>query len=177
MTKKNSSARRADTKEAMAGASSAAAAPTAFIREWVLNNPEAFRKLSAQPAECPICMEPFGPGKAPLGPIMGDTPTSCRHFMCKACWIGMMMKSPTSPFHCPICREDVTLWLGGVMNDFLDKTAEGEGSDEHFRLYMANSIVMALRFGDLEMANFGTKVFASVWGMDASAGISSTRGS
>ena len=86
-----------------------------------------------------------------------------------------MMKSPTSPFHCPICREDVTLWFGNEMRDFLDKTTEGEDSDERFRQYMGKSIVMALRFGDLEMANFGTKLFASVWGMDALAGISYTR--
>ena len=171
MTRKNSNTRRANTKEAMAGASSAAAAPTSFTREWVLNNPEAFRKLSTPPVECPVCMEPFGPGKAPLGAIMGDTPTSCRHFLCKTCWLGMMMQSYKSPFHCPICREDVTNWLGGVMHEFLDKTPEGNDTDDCFRQYMGKSIVMALRFGDLELANLGTHIFAEIWGMGALAGV------
>ena len=166
MTKKNSNTRRANTQEAMAGASSTAAPPS-FTREWVLNNPEAFRKLSTPPAECPICMEPFGPGKAPLGAIMGDTPTSCRHFLCKTCWLGMIMRSPTSPFHCPICREDVTEWLGGVMHEFLDKTTERNNPDKRFMQYMGKSIVMALRFGDVEMAHFGTIFFANIWGLDA----------
>ena len=170
MTKKISSTRHANTKEAMAGASSAAAAPTSFTREWVLNNPEAFRKLSTPPVECPVCMEPFGPDKAPLGSIMNDRPTSCRHFLCKTCWLEMFAKTKTSPFHSPICREDVTNWLGGVMDDYPNKTAKEQGHDERFKVYMANSIVMDLRFGVLEMANFGTKVFESVWGMDALAG-------
>ncbi len=61
------------------------------------------------------------------------------------------------------------------MDDFLDKTAKEQGPDKRFKVYMANSIVMALRFGEQEMADFGTKVFASVWGMDAFAGVSYTR--
>ena len=61
------------------------------------------------------------------------------------------------------------------MHEFLDKTPEVDGADERFRQYMGKSIVMALRFGDLEMANLGTRIFASVWGMDALAGISYTR--
>ena len=117
MTKNNSNTRHANTQEAMAGASSSAAAkaevaevvPTLFTREWVMNNPEAFRKLAAPPEECPICMEPFGPGeeRAPLGPIMGDMPTICRHYMCQSCWI-KCIKMP--PVHCPLCREDVSDW-------------------------------------------------------------------
>ena len=117
MTKKNSNTRRANTQEAMAEASSSAAAkaevaevvPTLFTREWVMNNPEAFRKLAAPPEECPICMEPFGPERAPLGPIMGDMPTSCRHYLCQTCWIdGYTRTAP--PTRCPLCREDVSDW-------------------------------------------------------------------
>ena len=52
------------------------------------------------------------------------------------------------------------------MHEFLDKTPESNDADERFMQYMGKSIVMALRFGDLEMANFGTKVFADIWGMD-----------
>ena len=79
----------------------------------------------------------------------------------------MIMRSPTSPFHCPICREDVTEWLGGVMHEFLDKTTECTDADKRFMQYMGKSIVMALRFGDVEMANFGTIFFANIWGWDA----------
>ncbi len=86
----------------------------------------------------------------------------------------MMIKSPTSPFHCPICRENVTEWLGGVMHGFLDKTTEVDDADERFKQFFGKSIVMDLRFGDLEMANVGTTIFADIWGMDALAG-SSTR--
>ncbi len=53
------------------------------------------------------------------------------------------------------------------MHEFLDKTTECNDADERFMQFMGKSIVMALRFGDLEMANFGTKVFADIWGMDA----------
>jgi hypothetical protein len=79
----------------------------------------------------------------------------------------MIMRSPTSPFHCPICREDVTEWLGGVMHEFLDKTTERNNPDKRFMQYMGKSIVMALRFGDVEMAHFGTIFFANIWGLDA----------
>ena len=96
--------------------------------------------------------------------------------MCKTCWLEMMMKSQTSPFHCPICREDVTLWLGGAMGDYLNKTAKEQGHDERFRLYMANSIKMFSLLGQLEMADFGKKVFESVWGTEALVGLGYTHG-
>ena len=173
MTKKNSSVRCTDTKETMAGASSAAAAaaPTTFTREWVLNNPDAFRKLSTPPLECPICMEPFGPGKAPLGPIMGDTPTSCRHFMCKTCWLSIVEKSQTSPFHCPICREDVSNWLAGVLREHLKTDSEVIDARKALKDFMGKSIMLALQFGDLELATAGTKIFAMMWSMDDLTGI------
>ena len=127
MTKKNSNTRRANTQEAMAGASSSAAAkaevaevvPTLFTREWVMNNPEAFRKLAAPPEECPICMEPFGPKRTPLGPIMGDMPTSCRHYLCQTCWLVGYART-AAPIRCPLCREDVTNWFSKrMMADWL----------------------------------------------------------
>ena len=62
------------------------------------------------------------------------------------------------------------------MDDYLDKTTKEQGHDERFKVYMANSIVMALRFGELEMADFGTKVFESVWGAEALAGLGYTHG-
>ena len=62
------------------------------------------------------------------------------------------------------------------MNEFLNETVDKQGKDERFKMYMANSIVMALRFGELEMADFGTKVFESVWGTEALAGLGYTHG-
>ena len=62
------------------------------------------------------------------------------------------------------------------MNEFLNETVDKQGKDERFKVYMANSIVMALRFGELEMADFGTKVFESVWGTEALAGLGYTHG-
>ena len=53
------------------------------------------------------------------------------------------------------------------MQEFLDKNTEADDADERFKQFFGKSIVMALRFGDLEMANFATKIFAGIWGMDA----------
>ena len=53
------------------------------------------------------------------------------------------------------------------MHEFLDKTTECTDAEKRLMQYMGKSVVMALRFGDLEMANFGTKVFANIWGLDA----------
>ena len=56
------------------------------------------------------------------------------------------------------------------MHEFLDKTTECTDADKRLMQYMGKSVVMALRFGDLEMANFGTKVFADIWGLDTLEG-------
>ena len=88
----------------------------------------------------------------------------------------MVMKSRASKFHCPICREDVANWLGRVVNGFLDKTVEEQARGENFMVYMANSIKMFSLLGQLEMADFGTKVFESVWGTEALAGLGYTHG-
>ena len=53
------------------------------------------------------------------------------------------------------------------MHEFLDKTTECTDADKLLMQYMGKSIVMALRFGDMEMANFGTRFFANIWGWDA----------
>ena len=53
------------------------------------------------------------------------------------------------------------------MQEFLDKNTEADDADERFKQFFGKSIVMALRCGDLEMANFATKIFAGIWGMDA----------
>ncbi len=53
------------------------------------------------------------------------------------------------------------------MNEFLDKSKECTDADKRLMQYMGKSIVMASRFGDLEMANFGTILFADIWGWDS----------
>ena len=53
------------------------------------------------------------------------------------------------------------------MHELLDKTTECTDADKRFMQYMGKSIVMALRFGDVEMAHFGTRFFANIWGLDA----------
>ena len=63
------------------------------------------------------------------------------------------------------------------MHEFLDKTTERNNPDKRFMQYMGKSIVMALRFGDVEMANFGTRFFANIWGWDALKDIGALVGS
>ncbi len=53
------------------------------------------------------------------------------------------------------------------MHEFLDQTTECNDADKRFMQYMGKSVVMDFRLGDLEMANFGTKVFADIWGLGA----------
>ena len=50
------------------------------------------------------------------------------------------------------------------MHEFLDKTTERNNPDKRFMQYMGKSIVMALRFGDVEMAHFGT-IFLQTFGV------------
>ena len=56
------------------------------------------------------------------------------------------------------------------MHEFLDTTTKCTDADKRLTQYMGKSVVMALRFGDLEMANFGTTVFADIWGLDTLEG-------
>jgi hypothetical protein len=63
------------------------------------------------------------------------------------------------------------------MHEFLDKTEECTDADKRFMQYMGKSIVMALRCGDVEMANFGTRFFANIWGWDALKDIGALVGS
>ncbi len=83
----------------------------------------------------------------------------------------MVEKSQTSPFHCPICREDVSSWLAGVLREYLKTNRETIDARKVLKEYMGKSIMMALQFHDLELANLGTRIFASIWSMDDLAGI------
>ena len=159
MTKKNSKARRANLGEATA-------APVAFTREWVSRNPEAFRRLAAPPAECPVCMEPLGKGREPLGPITGDTPTCCRQFLRRACWLNIVDKCTDPSVHCPLCREDVTDWLHGELDEYLGAFQEATEIKETFKEYIGKSIKMSFQMGDLEMANTGCGIFKTIWPTD-----------
>ncbi len=55
------------------------------------------------------------------------------------------------------------------MHEFLDNT-DDDDVDGRFKQFFGKSIVMAFRFGDREMAKFGTTIFADLWGMDALVG-------
>ena len=97
--------------KAPAASSTDVTAPARFTRSWVMENPEAFRQLSKPPDECPVCLETFkGTRRKPFGPVMGDRPTNCRHYACRGCWMELKQKL-SSPWHCPVCKENVTDWL------------------------------------------------------------------
>ena len=164
MTKKQSKARRAGPSQP--APPSTPAAPTAFTREWVLNHPEAFRELSAPPDACPICMEPFNAGRPPLGPITGDSPTTCRHFMCKTCWLAIIANQPESPWKCPICREDVSSWLAGVLRDYVTSANSQDPSRDKLKAYLGKTIMMCLDQGDAELAAVGMELFLVLWPAD-----------
>jgi hypothetical protein len=102
----------AEPPAASASSSSSAdvKAPAVYTRQWVMENPEAFRRLSKPPEECPICLEPFDEGRRPLGPITGTSETRCRHYACRACWM-QLAKRTKRPWRCPMCKEDVTDWI------------------------------------------------------------------
>ena len=87
--------------------------PLRFTRSWVAENPELFRELSKPPDECCVCYEPFGPECPALGPLLDDWPTRCRHHACEDCWRALTAQPP--PWHCPVCREDVSSWLADTV--------------------------------------------------------------
>ena len=81
--------------------------PKRFSRTWVLDNPELFREISTPPQDCPVCMQKM---RQPRSPLLGDHPTSCRHFCCRKCWRDIFCRDPPH-WKCPICREPLTQWL------------------------------------------------------------------
>ena len=163
MTKKDSSARRATAKEP-AEEPAPVATPVAFARQWVAENPEAFRKLLVPPAECSVCFEAFGPERPPLSPITGDWPTKRRHFLCKACWYETLEKNQNKTLKCPSCRENVTDWLHGLAEE--DPGSLIAVSDGLFKEYLGRSIKMAIQFYDLEMAELGAEIYKSFWSIE-----------
>ena len=83
----------------------------------------------------------------------------------------MVEKSQTSPFLCPICREDVSNWLAGVLREYIKTDRDTIDARKALKEYMGKSIMMALQFHDLELANLGTRIFAAVWSIDDLEGI------
>ena len=116
--------------------------PTRISRKWVLDNPELFRELCTPPDECPVCMQAM---THPRSPLLGDHPTSCRHFCCRDCWIGIAGRNPKQ-WRCPICREPLTDWLAQE----LGATVSVERFDRDMvRAYVyATSHMMGLRESD-----------------------------
>jgi hypothetical protein len=81
--------------------------PKRITRAWVRDNPEVFKELSKPPDECPVCLQEM---RQPRSPLLGDYPTSCRHFCCRGCWLNLFARGPRD-WKCPVCREPVTDWL------------------------------------------------------------------
>ena len=85
--------------------------PKRFTRKWVGEHPEQWKELSKPPDECPICLQKM---RTPRSPLLGDYPTTCRHFCCRNCWLEIWAMGP--PWRCPTCRENVTHWLAREFN-------------------------------------------------------------
>ncbi len=81
--------------------------PKRITRAWVRDNHELFKELSTPPEECPVCLQEM---RHPRSPLLGDYPTSCRHFCCRGCWLDIFGQGPYG-WKCPICREPVREWL------------------------------------------------------------------
>ena len=60
---------------------------------------------------CPICLTEHGGDDVWDGPMNSDIPTRCNHWLCTACWDGLVETRPEE-VRCPVCREDVTEWSG-----------------------------------------------------------------
>lgn len=84
--------------------------PKRFTRRWVRDNPDFFRELSTPPEECPVCLQKI---QRPCSPILGDYPTSCRHFCCRECWLELLSRGPAH-WKCPVCREPLAQWIGSL---------------------------------------------------------------
>jgi hypothetical protein len=93
---------------------------------WRAANPQEWQRLwDATPAECPVC---FMPGDHPAmiwsGPMSGDFPTRCTHFLCVECWV---MIAQTDK-RCPQCRDDLSEWLQRYAPD--EDSADDEDMEE-----------------------------------------------
>jgi hypothetical protein len=84
--------------------------PERITRAWVRDNPELFKELSTPPEECPLCLKKI---RRPTSPLLGDYPTSCRHFCCRQCWETLFLQGPRE-WKCPLCRESLHKWLGDL---------------------------------------------------------------
>ena len=58
---------------------------------------------------CPVCLTEHGGDDVWDGPMNSDIPTRCNHWLCTACWDGLVESRPDE-VRCPVCREDVTDW-------------------------------------------------------------------
>ena len=120
--------------------------PKRFTRKWVRDNAERFKELSKPPEECPICMEKMKKARSPL---LGDYPTSCRHFCCRECWLDIFTAGP--PWKCPVCREDVSQWLGHEFNT----TVRVEPIDKDLlRMFVMKAVILLDEQGALSPRMF-----------------------
>jgi hypothetical protein len=84
--------------------------PTRITRQWVHEHPELFQELTNPPEECPLCLQKI---RRPTSPLLGDHPTSCRHFCCRQCWETLFLQG-SREWKCPVCREPLHKWLGDL---------------------------------------------------------------
>ena len=54
---------------------------------------------------CPVC---YHAHYMRDGPMNSDIPTYCTHWLCSSCWGEIKKRGGRE---CPICREDVSMWL------------------------------------------------------------------
>ena len=79
--------------------------------QWRDQHPDEWQRLWHQcPTECPVCHE-----KPDIwdGPMNSDVPTRCTHWICVGCWAEISQRDR----RCPICRDDLTVWLRRFADD------------------------------------------------------------
>ncbi len=141
--------------------------PTSFTREWVAQNTEAFKTMMTPPIECPICMQPFSEERPARGPITGDRPTTCRHFVCKCGWVQNARQEGGNELRCAICREDITGWMISQTDIMIEAIGEVPSKAEVkgiFKDFIARSVKLALCNSDVELASVGNFIFETLGG-------------
>ena len=87
-----------------------------ITKAWCAENPERYHELAQPPESCPLCMEAFSEEQPAHSPLLGGTPSRCRHWACEPCWL-RIMNGHSSTWKCPWCREDLRIWMGEAFGD------------------------------------------------------------
>ena len=89
--------------------------PRPILQQLKITDRAAWQRIwdDGRVAQCPVCHAERGPGVIWDGPMNGDVPTRCPHFLCTACWQNLYdryQEGRTAEVRCPICRDDVNRW-------------------------------------------------------------------